>query len=148
VGTQVGPGRGVGLTTAPLAINSIDFNGRYFLLYTSASPPYAAQVLEATSGLPLIPDTPDADIYRSMPGGYKDIAMDELGNIFVCMQQTSEVWKFSRKGEFILKFGQGDDPGARLNKPRGIDVYQNRIYIADTDNNRIICFEASISWQP
>jgi hypothetical protein len=142
---QVPPGVGLGAVSAPVAINSFDFNGRYLIGYTSGRSNYAIQLIDASTRDPIIPYSDSADIYLFVSGGYKDMTLDPLGNIFVSMATTSEVWKFDRNGVFVLKFGQDGEPDEWLDNPRGIDAYQEYIYVADTDNDRVIRYETTAS---
>lgn len=144
---QIPAGNGLGKASQPVCVNTFDFNGTYVICYTSGNSSYSAQLVDARNGQPIIPDTDSADIYRPTRTGHKDISMDKLGNVYVCFRNGSEVWKFSRHGVLQLRFGQDGGPGDRLNRPSGIDVYQNYVYVADTDNNRIVRFEISTSVQ-
>ena len=145
--SQIPVGFDVGMVAYPVCINTFDFYGNYLIGYTTSNTFFSAQIVDAVTGQPFIPRSDSADIYRGIEGGHKDIAMDHLGNVFVCTRKNSQVWKFSRYGVLQLKFGQDGGPGGRLNGPGGIDIYQNHIYIADTDNNRIVRFEISTSVQ-
>jgi hypothetical protein len=145
--TQIPRGNGIGMASQPVCVNTFDFSGTYVICYTSGNSSYSAQVVDARSGDPIIPESDSADIYRPTMTGHKDISMDRLGNVYVCFRNNSEVWKFSRYGVLQLRFGQDGGPGDRLSGPSGIDVYQDYVYIADTDNNRIVRFEISTSVQ-
>jgi hypothetical protein len=147
VAVQVPPGNAPGRVSAPVAVNSFNIRGQYYIGYTSGRSSFAVQLIEASTGQPVIPFSDSADIYLTTVNGHKDIAVDDLGNIFVTMATASEVWKFSRNGQLLLKFGQDAPPEDRLDNPRGIDAYQQYIYVADTDNNRIVRFETSTSPQ-
>jgi len=146
-GTQIPSGTGLGKASQPVCVNTFDFSGTYVICYTSGNSTFSAQVVDAFTGQPIIPDSDSADIYRPTMTGHKDITMDRLGNVFVCFRNNSEVWKFSRYGVLQLRFGRDGGPGDRLSGPSGIDAYQNYIYVADTDNNRIVRFEISTSVQ-
>lgn len=145
IATQVPPGFGVGIVSAPVSVNSFNFNGRYLIGFTSGRSTYSIQLIDAASGYPIIPYSDSADIYHATAGGYKDITLDPLGNIFVTITSRSEVWKFDRNGKFVLRFGQDGDPAEHLLNPHGIDAYQQYIYIADTDNNRVLRYETTAS---
>lgn len=148
VRVQVYPGIGVGYAMAPLALNAKEIKSDFYLCYTSGSASFSIQVLNLTTGEPVIPDTAEVtDIYSPTVTGYKDITMDEFGNIFVTMATRSEIWKYDRYGKFDYRFGQEGSGADLLKNPRGIDSYQNYLYVADRDNNRIVRFEASTSAQ-
>ncbi|HDS00513.1 MAG TPA: hypothetical protein ENO22_05410 [candidate division Zixibacteria bacterium] len=147
VDVQVPSGNAAGRVAAPVAVNSFNIRGQYYIGYTSGRSSFAVQLIEASTGQPVIPFSDSADIYLTTVNGHKDIAVDDLGNIFVTMAAASEVWKFSRDGQLLLRFGQDAPPEDRLDNPRGIDAYQQYIYVADTDNNRVVRFETSTSPQ-
>ena len=145
---QVAPGIGVGRASSPLCLNAKNINGNFYLCYTSGGSSFSIQVLNLTTGEPVIPDTSSLkNIYRPTITGHKDITIDEFGNIFVTMANRSEVWKYDRYGDFAFSFGQDGTGEDLLDNPRGIDSYQNYLYVADRDNNRIVRFEASTSAQ-
>lgn len=146
-GTQIPAGTGLGKASQPVCVNTFDFSGTYIICYTSGNSSFSAQIVNGQTGAPIIPDSDSADIYRPTRTGHKDISMDRLGNVFVSFRNGSEVWKFSRYGVLQLKFGQDGGPGDRLRGPSGIDVYQNYVYVADTENNRVVRFEISTSVQ-
>lgn len=147
VKVQILPGIGVGRASAPVGINAKNFNGEFYLCYTSGQSSYSIQIINLSTNLPLIPDTSSTNIYRPTVTGHKDITMDALGNIFVTMASTSEVWKYNRYGNYVLRFGQAGTGDDLLSNPRGIDAYQNYLYVADRNNNRVVRFEASTSAQ-
>ncbi len=147
VAVQVPSGNAAGRVAAPVAVNSFNIGGQYYIGYTSGRSSFSVQLIEASTGLPVIPFSDSADIYLTTVSGHKDIAVDGLGNIFVTMASASEVWKFSRNGQLLLKFGQDGSLEDRLNNPRGIDSYQQYIYVADTDNDRVVRFEVSTTPQ-
>jgi hypothetical protein len=79
-----------------------------------------------------------ADVFHQVPFGYKLVAADDLGNVYLLTYATSEVIKFDRFGRKLLAFGREGDDLFSLNNPRGIAVLDETVYIADTDNNRIV----------
>lgn len=79
-----------------------------------------------------------ADVFHEVPFGYKLVAADDLGNVFILSYATSEVIKFDRFGRKILAFGREGDDLFSLDNPRGIAVLDETVYIADTENNRIV----------
>ena len=116
-------------------------------MYTSGGASYSIQVVNGLTGDFYIEDTDSADIYTPTMSGYKDISMDDLGNIYVSFTAVSEVWKYNRNGIFVLSFGQDGGQGETLYRPRGIYAYQDIIYIADAGNNRIVRFQSSTAVQ-
>jgi len=79
-----------------------------------------------------------ADVFHEIPFGYKLVAADDLGNVYLLTYTTSEVIKFDRFGRKILAFGREGNDLFSLDNPRGIAVLDETVYIADTDNNRIV----------
>jgi len=138
-------GYGPGLANAPVTAAAYMVKNLYRVAFTNSGVVYSINIMDGYSGLPVIPDSDSADIYRFTVSGHKDVAMDQSANIFVTMAASSEVWKFNRNGVFQFKFGQDGEPGSHLNNPRGIYVYQDYIYVADAGNNRIVRFLSSTS---
>jgi len=147
VEVQIMPGIGLGRASAPTGINAKNFNGDFYLCYTSGQATFSIQVINLSTEQPLIPDTSNMNIYRNTLTGHKDITMDALGNIYVTMASASEIWKYDRHGNYVLRFGQNGIGEDLLDNPRGIDAYQNYLYVADRNNNRVVRFEASTSAQ-
>lgn len=83
-----------------------------------------------------------------------DIALDELGNIYVTDIDANRVCVFTRHGRFLREFGQtglaNPAPGVTatwrpggLLWPTGIDVGSDgNVYVADSGNGRIEVFDA------
>lgn len=61
--------------------------------------------------------------------------------------QDAHVLKFSRVGKFLLQIGQPGKSDAAdvkaLNRPAGVEVDGNEVYVADTGNNRVAVFDAA-----
>ncbi|MCU7496406.1 MAG: hypothetical protein HF314_00325 [Ignavibacteria bacterium] len=69
----------------------------------------------------------------------EDAAVDESGNIFIADAAKDSIFKFSRYGEELESFG-----GSSVFKhPYAVAVYNKVVYVADTDNNRILRFQLS-----
>jgi hypothetical protein len=78
-----------------------------------------------------------ADIMRvdkfKLPEG---TAVDNAGNIFVADAGKDSVYKFNSSGDELQSFGGS----SVFNKPHAVAVFDKTIYVADTDNNRILRF--------
>lgn len=77
------------------------------------------------------------------------IAIDNEGNLYIDENWNHRVQKFNSSGDFVLDFG-GSPPKFRdskafdtLNFPIGIEVSSKRIYVADTQNDRIAVFDSN-----
>lgn len=69
----------------------------------------------------------------------EDAAVDNSGNIFVADAAKDSVFKFNAYGEELQSFG-----GPNVFKhPYAVAVYNKVVYVADTDNNRILRFVLS-----
>ena len=72
--------------------------------------------------------------------GPSDIAVDDLGNIYVSDSGNNRIEMFDAAGNFILSWESGF---ARFDRPRGLAVNsgRRRIYIVDSDNAIIQVFD-------
>lgn len=69
----------------------------------------------------------------------EDAAVDYSGNIFVADAAKDSIFKFSPYGEELQSFG-----GPSVFKhPSAVTVFNKVVYVADTDNNRILRFQLS-----
>lgn len=68
----------------------------------------------------------------------EDAAQDRFGNIYVVDAGRDSVYKFNSKG---MEFrGQSFGGAAVLKNPHGVAHHDRTLYVADTDNNRIVRF--------
>ncbi len=70
------------------------------------------------------------------------LAVDGLGRVYITDPEGALVAVFSHQGDLLATFGHyGQDAGA-FSLPTGIDVdASGHIYVADTNNHRIVMFE-------
>lgn len=64
--------------------------------------------------------------------GPLDVAIDELGRIYVTDTENNRVLAFDKDGLVDFSFGE-----AELERPYGIDVYSGRVYVADMGSGKI-----------
>lgn len=69
----------------------------------------------------------------------EDAAVDYSGNIFVADAAKDSIFKFNAYGEELQSFG---GPSV-FNHPYAVAVFNKVVYVADTDNNRILRFQLS-----
>lgn len=89
----------------------------------------------------------DKNSIVDVDGNRPDIAFDGLRDtfvyedyIFVSDIKNNVVYQLNRDFEYLGKFPEVDNPLFNLNKPQGIFVINDLLYIADTDNERIVAF--------
>lgn len=73
-----------------------------------------------------------------------DVAVDEMGMIFVSDKNNHRIQKFDSEGNFVLEFGSLGSLEGELNAPKGITYsYLRRleILVADSGNDRIQIFD-------
>jgi DNA-binding beta-propeller fold protein YncE len=71
----------------------------------------------------------------------KGVAADSDGNIYVAGATIDRLQVFSAQGEFLLPLGsKGNGPGQFM-MPTGISISENKIYVADSLNQRIQVLE-------
>jgi streptogramin lyase len=74
----------------------------------------------------------------SQPSG---IVVDDGGNIWISDRLHHKIKKFSPTGELLLEFGSRGSALGKINEPLGIDVYEGKLYLADSKNKRISVFD-------
>ncbi len=73
----------------------------------------------------------------------EDVAVDEEGSIYVVDAQNDFLYKFSVSGEELQSFGGSGDGEKEFNQPKGVAVFNQTLYVADSGNNRIVRFKLS-----
>ncbi len=74
-----------------------------------------------------------------MPGFFdtpEGATVDNSGNIYVADAGKDSVYKFNPFGDLLTGFGGTD----LFNKPNAVSFFNKTLYVADTDNNRILRF--------
>jgi hypothetical protein len=66
----------------------------------------------------------------------EDTAMDDAGNIFIADAGTDSIYKFNSFGDELESFG---GPSV-FDSPYAVAVFNGAVYVADTNNNRILKF--------
>ncbi|MGE5457254.1 MAG: hypothetical protein ACM3RX_02750 [Methanococcaceae archaeon] len=73
-------------------------------------------------------------VYRfSQP---EDAVVDSYGNIFIADAKKDSVFKFNSFGQELQSFGGA----AVFSNPHAVAVFDKTVYVADTDNDRILSF--------
>ena len=96
---------------------------------TSSSHPYILQWGE--SGL-------------STPGKFsspQNLAVDELGNVYVTDLGNMRVQKFNNDGTFLNAWGSSGTGPGQFNSPAGIAVFNGTVYVVDTQQHRVQQFD-------
>ena len=96
---------------------------------TSSSHPYILQWGE--SGL-------------NSPGKFsfpQNIAIDELGNVYVTDLGNMRVQKFNNDGTFLNAWGSSGTGPGQFHSPAGIAVFNATVYVVDTQQNRVQQFD-------
>lgn len=75
--------------------------------------------------------------------GPQGLCFDDKGYFFVVDSGNNRVQKFTPEGEFLLKFGKGGSYEGQLSKPTDAAYMNNRVYVSDTGNGRILVFDSS-----
>jgi len=71
--------------------------------------------------------------------GPAGITFDSSGNFYVSDSGNNRIQKFNPNGVFEFEWNGSDD--AYLKNPAGIFVYQDKIYVVDKDNVRVLVFD-------
>jgi len=88
---------------------------------------------------------PGLHFVRAISGGFREpkyLALDEGGWLYVADQDNHQVKVFDAQGRRLATIGSGQ-PGRlrhQLNRPEGVEVRGEHLWIADTYNDRIVHF--------
>jgi DNA-binding beta-propeller fold protein YncE len=74
-------------------------------------------------------------------GARSGIAVDSSGRIYVTDRTYHNVQIFDNDGNFLYKFGTLGNNDGQFSIPSGIAVDSTRIYVVDSENNRIQVFQ-------
>ena len=80
----------------------------------------------------------DASGYLTQPKG---IALDSDGHIYIADAIANRIQIFNRDGEFLLEFGKRGKHFGHFNMPAGLAISEDKIYVADSYNQRIQVFQ-------
>ena len=83
-------------------------------------------------------DSPEQMIY---PAG---IAIDDADNIYVSSHHKMQ--KFTSSGELIKCVGQRGSKEGEFDDPRGVTLYDNQVYVCDSNNHRIQVFDLDLTF--
>ena len=83
-------------------------------------------------------DSPDQMIY---PRG---VATDDTDNIYVSSEHKLQ--KFTSSGGLIKCIGQRGSKEGEFNVPRGVTLYDNQMYVCDSNNHRIQVFDLDLNF--
>lgn len=73
----------------------------------------------------------------------EDVATDENNVIFVVDAAKDSLFRFTPNGDEQFSFGGSGSGDKQFNRPMGVAVFNNTIYVADAGNSRIIRFKLS-----
>ncbi len=83
-------------------------------------------------------------IVSSKFGKPDDVVQDPNQSVFVIDSYRNYLWKFNVTGKLMTEsFGGFGSESGKFNNPKGIAFYNKVVYIADTDNNRIVRYRLS-----
>jgi hypothetical protein len=123
------------------AVNETD----YHLAFTQWARNAPFRIVENDSYAEVVLDT--TDIYNALPAGHKQLARDIFGNFYVVAELTHRVYRFSPNGALFIDFGGRGAGTGNFQAPKGIAWGEGVLYVADTDNNRIMRFILSTDTQ-
>lgn len=71
----------------------------------------------------------------------QNLALDDLGNVYVTDQGNMRVQKFSNDGTFLKTWGSSGTGSGQFHSPSGIAVYNGTVFVVDTQLDRIQKFD-------
>ena len=69
------------------------------------------------------------------------LAFDVNNHLYVSEHGNHRVQKFNINGEYLLQFGHQGSGNGQLSSPNGITVHNEKLYIAESEGNRISVFQ-------
>lgn len=116
---------------------------RLFIMIASAIPVLVSVMHAIADGPRYLPVEHVMDIQRNF-NQPTEVAVSENGHIFVLDGANDHVVVFDETGKFLSDIGRSGDEDGELRNPVGFCMDpQQRIYIADTGNQRIQIFNVS-----
>jgi hypothetical protein len=150
--TLIEEGDGLGQTKYPSDLYSYEIAGQKLLVYAGTGA-LGVQVVNPANGKPVFGDTANIPpLVRFQARPPKDVAVDELSNFYVLLQDPDPTagraysyyfYKFDRYGQPLLSFGSYGSGDRQFRSPSGLAYKNGVIYIADSGNNRILRFQLS-----
>lgn len=80
----------------------------------------------------------NASGYLTQPKG---VAIDSDGNVYIADALANRIQIFDQTGDFLLEFGERGEDAGQFNMPTGLSISNDRIYVADSFNQRIQVFQ-------
>lgn len=149
-------GTGLGETTYPVDLTMYQIAGQNYVALAQAVGNVGVQLFSFPNWVGLYEqgDTLPA-LIRFSARAYKDIAIDELSNYYLLLDVPDPLlranyyfYKFDRRGEALLSFGELGSGDKQFRSPQGICYFGGTLYIADTGNNRIVRLHLTTEARP
>ena len=74
------------------------------------------------------------------------VAVDDKDNVYVADYSLNTLFKFNSDGRLIKLIGQKGSGPSEFNKPRGLTVAKDQVYVCDYDNNRVQVFTLELDF--
>ena len=71
----------------------------------------------------------------------KGLGADSHGHIYIADALSNYVQIFDKEGRFLLSFGGMGEEAGKFRLPAGIHIFENLVYVADSQNSRLQVFE-------
>lgn len=146
VGYHLSDGVGLGLTRFPVDLTMYQIAGQNYVALAQAAGNIGVQLFSFPNWVGLY-ESGDTlpPLIRFSARSYKDIAVDELSNFYLLLDSTDPLlgtnyyfYKFDRRGDVLLAFGELGSGEKQFRSPQGICHFEGILYIADAGNNRIV----------
>ena len=82
----------------------------------------------------------ELEYVRQIAGPFTSISSDEHGNLYVCNETKSCANVYTNDGQLLHSFGCDEDGVKKLNRPRGVCVSGQYVYVSNYDNPNISVF--------
>ena len=74
----------------------------------------------------------------------QNIAIDDLGNVYVTELGNMRVQKFNNNGEFLKAWGSSGTGSGQFHSPAGIAVFNGTVFVVDTQLHNVQKFDLKI----
>lgn len=139
----------LGKTRYPSDLYPYQIGGQNYIALAQAAGNIAVQIFSLPNWIsPYMEGDTLPPMITFQARAYKDIAVDDQSNFYLLLDAPDPLlqgdyyfYKFDRRGQTLLAFGELGSGERQFNSPQGICHFEGILYIADAGNNRIVRYQ-------